>query len=196
MSSFWRNVSIAWALGLIAVAPSVLHAENLYSPGSFSALASDRRAQAVGDSLTIVIHENATATNTAQNSSAKNMSVSGQVATRANTQSAQLGLTGSFDGSGQTGRTGKMVAQLSVVVDRVLPNGDLHVSGAQSLNINGERTNIKLAGRVRPADISNTNSVLSTNLAEAVIDYDGKGFVANGSKPGVVARVFGWLGLI
>ena len=95
---------------------------------------------------------------------------------------------------GCTGRSGGMVAQISVTVESVLPNGDLKVAGEQQLNINGDKTNIRIRGRVRQADISN-NAVLSNRLADAMIDYDGTGFVTNSAKPGLVARIFNWLGL-
>ncbi len=82
-----------------------------------------------------------------------------------------------------------------MVVSKVLPNGDLEIEGAQVLKINGERTNIRIAGRVRPADITADNSVLSTRVANATIDYDGAGMVSNGAKGGVVERIFSALHL-
>jgi len=79
-------------------------------------------------------------------------------------------------------------------VDGILPNGDLHVSGAQELNINGDKTNIRIKGRVRLADIAN-NAVLSNRLADATIDYDGSGFVSSSARPGLLTRIINWLGL-
>jgi flagellar L-ring protein precursor FlgH len=168
---------------------------DLYRADHYSPLIADRRAEHVGDSLTVIINESSTATNATSNQAAKNTSIGGQITANSRNQALQLGLNNSFDGSGQTGRSGKMVAQLSVIVVEVLANGDLRVAGDQSLNINGDRTKIKLSGRVRSADISSTNSILSTSLADAVIDYDGKGFTASSAKPGIIAKVFGWLGL-
>jgi flagellar L-ring protein precursor FlgH len=189
----------AWPLavlaGLALILPATTMAADLFVPNSFPALVADRRAERVGDSLTIIINENNTATNSATTNSSKSTGLGGQFNSPTTNQSAQLGLSSEFAGSGQTGRTGRMVAQLSVVVDAVLPNGDLHVTGNQSLNINGERTRIKLSGRVRLADISSANCVYSTSLADAVIDYDGKGFVARSAQPGIVGRIFSWLGL-
>ena len=85
-----------------------------------------------------------------------------------------------------------MVAQISVVVDRVLPNGDLHIQGAQHLTVDGAQTFIEVEGRVRPSDISAQNTIPSSRIADAVIDYDGKGQGAR--KTGPVGRVLGWLG--
>ncbi|MEO8113194.1 MAG: flagellar basal body L-ring protein FlgH [Phenylobacterium sp.] len=172
-------------------------AADLYNRGGWSALASDRPAERVGDSLTVIIDQSSVASNSARNGSAKTTSVSGQIsASPAYNRSAQLALAGDFSGSGQTGRADRMVAQISVVVDSILPNGDLHVSGEQTLNMNGEHIKIRIKGRLRRADISSNNTVPSTRLADASIDYDGAGLVSRGAKPGVVTRIFSWLGLL
>jgi flagellar L-ring protein precursor FlgH len=73
--------------------------------------------------------------------------------------------------------------------------GDLLVSGRQSLKINGEEQRIVLSGLVRKVDIADDNTVLSSRIADARIEFDGRGFVANQSKPGWLARFFTLLGL-
>jgi flagellar L-ring protein precursor FlgH len=193
----WRS-GVALVLGLaLDGAAGAGRAADLYNPSNFSAMAADRRAERVGDSLIIVINQNTTASNSNKASAAKSNGFAGHFGLGASTsQGLQLGGSSSFDGSGQTSHAGKIVAQISVVVQEVLPNGDLRVAGDQALDINGERTRIKLTGRVRLADISSANSAPSSSLADAVIDYDGKGFVASSAKPGVVTRIFAWLGLI
>jgi flagellar L-ring protein FlgH len=75
------------------------------------------------------------------------------------------------------------------------PNGNLKVSGQQSLRINGEEQLITLSGVVRPRDVADDNSVLSSRIADARIRFDGKGFVTDQSKPGWLARLFQYLGL-
>jgi len=172
-------------------------AANLFSPGNWAALASDRPAEQVGDSLTVLVYEASTASNTTQRGAKRSTRLDGQIADGGGlAETGRLDLNSDFQGGGQTGRTGKMVAQISVVVTEVLANGDLRVTGEQVLNINGERTRIKIQGRVRRGDISNANTVLSSRLAEAVIDYDGSGFVSRSSKPGILGRIFNWLGLL
>jgi flagellar L-ring protein precursor FlgH len=170
-------------------------AADLYSRDGWAALASDRTARNVGDILTIVVYENASAQNSASSGSKRSSQTSGGIsADTAFNHSASLGLQSGSDDSGTTGRSGRMVAQISVTVDRIFPNGDLGVSGEQQLNINGDKTNIRIKGRVRSADISG-NAVLSNRLADAVIDYDGSGFVSRSAKAGVLTRIVNWLGL-
>lgn len=188
-----RALAFAACASLCAASAS---AENLYRSDEFASLASDRSAARPGDILTILIYENSVASNSAQNGSSKKTKIEGDISAGSSfTHGGQLGFGGGFTGNGQTGRAGRMVAQISATVDRTLPNGDLLVTGGQSLKINGERTFIRLRGRVRKADIFD-NTVLSTRIANAAIDYDGTGFVSRSAKPGLVTRLFNWLGLL
>lgn len=173
-----------------------LRAASLYVPGSWPALASDRQARHVGDIVTIIIYESAQAAGSASNGSRKSVALKGEVGAGHFDKSARLGLGGSSDSSGSTDRSGRMVAQISATVDAVEPNGDLDISGEQLLHINGERTLIKVRGRARTADFGAGNSILSSRLANAQIDYDGSGFVSRSAKPGIVTRIFSWLGLL
>lgn len=181
------------AVLLVAIVPA--GAADLYSQGNWAAMAADRSAHVAGDILTVIVYETASAQNTASSGSKRSSQVGGHIgADTGFSHSASLGLQNDSDATGSTGRSGGMVAQISVTVESVLPNGDLKVAGEQQLNINGDKTNIRIRGRVRQADISN-NAVLSNRLADAMIDYDGTGFVTNSAKPGFMARIFNWLGL-
>lgn len=191
-----RLLGLASLLAACLVAGPVL-AQDLYKPGAWSSLASDLKATAVGDTLTVLVIENSTGANTTQKGSRKGSSVGGQLAYGDSySEQARLALDGTTEGVGQTGRSGRMVAQISVSVDEVLPNGDLRVSGEHSLKINGETTKIRIKGRVRRVDIGPDNTVTSSRLADAAIDYDGSGFITRSAKPGVISQVFNWLGLM
>jgi flagellar L-ring protein precursor FlgH len=171
-------------------------AADLYEHGNWAALASDRSPHKVGDILEIVISQSAAASNTATNGSNRATNFNGQVeAGKTFNEGASLNLQSNSDNSGTTGRSGGIVAQVSARVDEVLPDGDLRVSGHQALAINGEQTDIRIAGIVRVADIGADNSVPSDRLADAAIEYSGSGFVSRSSEPGLVTRVFNWLGI-
>jgi flagellar L-ring protein precursor FlgH len=181
---------------LLLAAPGAAWADNLYVPGSWSSLATDRSAHHIGDLLTVLVYENASATNSANSRSQRNGSVRGGASAGHFDKSAGLDLAGGSENSGTTARSGQMVAQISVKVDAVGTNGDLDVSGQQLIHINGERTLIKIRGRVRTADITSGNTVLSTRLADAAIDYDGRGFVSRSGRLGPISKIFSWLGLL
>ena len=166
--------------------------QDLYAHGNWPALASDRTAEKVGDSLTVLIQEVSQASGTSRNTRESGAGASGQLSGLKH--GGQLNLSGDYNysTSGQNGRSGQLVATISVVVDNVLPNGDLHVMGDQLIDINGEKTRIHLAGRVRRADIGANDTVLSTALADATINYGGPDPNGGGHKRGVLSRLFSW----
>lgn len=192
-----KRQGLIGAFSIVVGCTAPAAAAELYAGGNWPAMASDRVAAEVGDILTVLIFENSVASNTAQSTSEKNTRLAGEIsAGDAAQESGEIGLSSSFEGSGQRARSGRIVAQMSVTVQEVLPNGDLGVAGQQLLNIDGDRTRIRLKGRVRRADISAANTVISTRLADVMIDYDGRGFVTRSAKPGIVTRIFHFLGIV
>jgi flagellar L-ring protein precursor FlgH len=185
---------LALFAGLLALAAAPL-ASAQTSPSGWSSLVSDRVASRVGDSLTVLIFETAQASNTARRGAKKATRIAGEVAADSEAHRAEGALNTSFDGLGETSRTDRLVASISAVVVDILPNGDLRLAGEQSLLVNGERTVIRLSGRARPADITETNTVLSSRMADAQIEYSGHGFGARSARPGLVPRMLDKLGL-
>jgi flagellar L-ring protein FlgH len=172
-------------------------AEDLYKGGNWPSLAADRKPDSVGDIVTVLVAENNTASNSVGKGSRKQNSISGQITAGSSfDKSAGLTFGGSYDGEGSNSRADRMVAQLSATVTQIYPNGDLQISGWQRLKINGEMTDIKVSGRVRPDDVNGQNAVLSSRIADANIEYDGKGFATRSAKPGIVSQIFSWLGLL
>ncbi|MFP3501003.1 flagellar basal body L-ring protein FlgH [Burkholderia sp. SIMBA_062] len=185
----------AIACGMLVAALSS-RADTLYRPDAFQPLIADRRASAIGDIVTVLVYEQSSASQTADTSTRAGFSINGSVSTLyAGNNRAQVGAGDDYGGRGQIQRSGRLLAQLSAVVVDVLPNGDLAVAGEQRIDVNGEKTGIRLNGRVRAIDIGPGNTVLSTRLADARIDYTGDGFVTDRTKPGLIPRFFAWLGL-
>jgi len=181
---------------LLMLAPMPGFSSDLYPHDNWSSLASDRSARKIGDLLTIIVSETSTASDSATSSSNRSSAVDGHFSAESLASgTGSLALANRASDGASTGRSGQMVAQISAVVDEVLANGDLRVSGEQELNVNGERTFIRVKGRVRAADVTASNIVLSSRLADASIDYDGSGFISKSAAPGLVARFFSWLGL-
>ncbi len=169
-------------------------AENLFRPG-WAAVASDRRAMHVGDVLTVVVYQSAEARNAAANSSRTRRNFEGAVGAGSVDENAQLTLDGTYSGQGEVRRSESFVTQISVGVEEVLPNGDLRIAGEQQMLVNGETTTVRVRGRVRPADITGDNQILSSRIADAEISYDGKGFVSRNARPGFLHRILSCLGL-
>ena len=170
--------------------------QSLYDEKTYRPLTSDNKAYRVGDVLTVQVIENAAASANADTGTRRGNNLSAQLSRpKLGPVAVGLATAGDFDGGGSTARAGKLLAQLSVTVREVFPNGDLRVAGQQMLLINDEQQRIDLEGRVRPQDISDGNVVLSSRLADARIDYVGQGDLADRQRPAWWRKLFDWLGL-
>jgi flagellar L-ring protein precursor FlgH len=171
-------------------------AESLYDERSFRPLTADSKAFRVGDVVTVQVVENASASSASDTTTRRTNDISGSVThPSGKIATADLALAGQFDGGGTTERNGKLVAQLTVTVKEVLPNGDLKIGGEQHLTIDNESQRIYLEGRVRPQDVSDANIVVSTRLADAHIVYLGDGDLSERQRRSWWRRIVDWLGL-
>ena len=170
-------------------------ADDLFAPGLTQSLSSGRRAGSKGDLVTIIVVQAAESSTSVQSGRQRSSSVSGRFAAGSIDEGADLSLGGSYSGRGELRRSERFVTQMTATIAEVLPNGDLLIGGAQRLAINGEATVVEVRGRIRPSDIDSDNRVASNRIAEAQINYDGKGFVSRSSRPGLLQRLFGILGL-
>jgi flagellar L-ring protein precursor FlgH len=177
-------LSCTGALAQTQAAKPAAPRESLYAEGDYQSLTSDRRLHKVGDLVSVVIFENSSATSSADTGANRDSSVGLTVTDPTRSKSAGISTTSDFNGGGRTQRAGRVLAQLTVSVREVAPNGDLLVAGEQLLEINGERQVIRLEGRVRPRDISELNTVQSTRVADAKITFAGEGVLGDRQRPG------------
>jgi len=182
-----------WLL-LSACAPAL--ADSLYQPQSYQPLTSDLRQRRVGDLITVMVYENASASSSANTRAGRNAEAGLDVRLPHNkAYGAGIQANSEMDGHGTTQRAGKVLAQLTVSVREIAPNGDLLVAGTQLLDINNERQTITVEGRVRPQDVSDTNVVLSTRVADARISYSGQGDLADRQRPAWWQRLLNLFGV-
>ncbi|MFS2319192.1 flagellar basal body L-ring protein FlgH [Maricaulis sp. D1M11] len=170
-------------------------ADDLFRNSRFAGMAHDLKAGAIGDSLTVLVIENAEARNSSSQASRRGGSIDGGLNTSAQIDFGELSLGGEYGRQGEVRRSDSLVAQISVVIEDILPNGDFRIQGEQSLLVNGKQTVISIRGRVRPSDVSASNEVLSYRISEAEIHYDGEGFDQDADAPGPIRSFFRRLGL-
>jgi flagellar L-ring protein FlgH len=94
-----------------------------------------------------------------------------------------LGSESSTDGQGSVNRKEKVELTLAAVVTQILPNGNMVLEGHQEVRINFELRDLAVSGIVRPEDISATNEVKHTQMAEARISYGGRGQITDVQQP-------------
>lgn len=191
-----KHASQVLAAAVIAAATLTAGAESLYQERTFRPLTSDNKAFRPGDVLTVQVFENSTATTSAETDTRRRNAIAAELSHAGRTGAqTSIGVGGEFAGGGRTQRANRLLATLTVTVREVLPNGDLHVAGEQTLLVNQEPQKVTLEGRVRPHDISDANVVLSTRLADARISYVGDGDIALRNRAPWWRNLLDWMGL-
>ncbi len=98
-----------------------------------------------------------------------------------------------FKTEGTTGRSERLLATVPSIVQSVMPNGNLIIEGHRVVLVNEEEQHLYVSGVVRPIDIDENNSVKSSKIAEAEIEFVGRGIMTDNAKQGWFSRYFGWV---
>ncbi|WP_217126675.1 flagellar basal body L-ring protein FlgH [Hydrogenophilus thiooxidans] len=211
--SVWLVAVLAGCAALDTTPPAIVHQPMTARPVPIEAqpaangaifraqatrpLFEDRKPRYIGDILTINLVE--------KTSAKKN---SGANASRKTGSSAKVdamsrlplnGLTGlgltansemSLEGKGGASADNAFNGTITVTVIDVFPNGNLLVSGEKQVAINQGREYIRFSGVVNPDTISAQNTVESTQVADARIEYVGSGYIDEAQRMGWLQRFF------
>lgn len=99
----------------------------------------------------------------------------------------------SSERAGGTTREGDVTFSISGTVKQVLPNGNLFIEGEKVVLVNSEENHFYVSGVARPEDVTADNAIASTRLADAHIEFTGRGVVAESQEPGWLARIWNWI---
>jgi flagellar L-ring protein precursor FlgH len=195
-----RFAGLLLAASALLSGASAASAQSLVERDTYRGLAADKRAYRVGDKLTVLITENASASSTARTTTDKSgklgATASAGVNGDTNVAAAAADLTEDFRGGGKIERTGRLLAQITVTVEAIEGDGNLRVKGEQEITLNEEKQWIGLEGLVRQTDVRSDNTVLSNRLAQAKIRYTGNGLLAEKQRPGILTRFLSWLRIL
>lgn len=181
---------------------------SIFSESAPGLLFEDSRARRVGDIILIKIVEKTTASNQADTTSDRTTTVDLNVGAAFGRSTISPALFGGFlagkvgpdpvvsagsaskhDTSGKTTRQNTVSTTIGGRVINVLPNGVLEVAGAREIKVNTETEYMVVRGLVRGSDVLSDNTVLSTQMANASIEYYGKGAISDKQNPGWLSRV-------
>jgi flagellar L-ring protein precursor FlgH len=190
-------IMFAGLIILFSVQAGVCRANSLWTDQNVSLYGNKPRSFQVGDLITVVIVEQAKATQEAKSSSEEKGSVNAGPGSgflsRLLPESIGANWGNSSEGEGSTTRGGSLQGKITVQVTGVNPNGILAIEGRQVIKVNNEDQILKITGMVRSEDVSIDNMTLSSNIANAVIEYQGNGNINNAQKPGLLTRFFHWI---
>lgn len=169
----------------------------------------DLRAMRIGDIITILIVEKHKGSKSADTNAERDSTISNGIG---GTGMGYLGIPGirlggeakrgfgidataksKFGGKGATNREDTLTGTISAIVTEVLPNGDLRVEGRREVTVNSERQIMTIGGIVRRVDVNTKNTVQSSAIADAKIEYSGLGVVDDVQRPGWLVRILDWV---
>jgi flagellar L-ring protein precursor FlgH len=178
----------------------------------------DKIARNIGDILTIVVSEDTSTQQTARIKTyentqggtgifpALNATLNGFVQALPSWLSKQSGGTvdegdvtiptldiaakSEWNGGGDTQNTLTLTNRTAVTVVDVLPNGNLVVEGAKIIRAGQESQYAYMRGIVRPIDIASDNTVPSTKIADAQVEFIPEGELTEAQKKGWLVRIW------
>jgi len=196
---------VGYPAALVPREQTILSPRESPGPGSANSLwrvgarafFADQRAAKVGDILTVLIDIDDSAKTSNTTTAGRTSAVDAGVPHLLGLESS-LGkiLPNAYDpthmittntktnntGAGSVDRQEKISTTIAAVVTAVLPNGNLVIQGTQEVRTNYDVRQLTVAGIVRPEDITSTNTVKHTQIAEARISYGGRGDISRVQK--------------
>ena len=188
----------------LAELPQEERGSSLYSPTTEVALFEDVKGYRRGDIINVLLAERTAA----QKSSGTNVSKSNEATiqnpTLGGAEREQLGTIWgrpfnlgfgldseqSFTGASGSNQSNTLSGSLAVTVVEELPRGNLLVQGEKWISLNEGHEFIRVRGIVRRSDITQANTVLSTQIADARIAYGGTGATKDANRMGWMSRFF------
>ena len=168
---------------------------SIFNASGYASLYQGNRARAVGDPLTIVLVESTSTSKSAGSKTQRSGSFGITPPTSGllsflNPNALKASGQGSFNGTGNAIQTSAIDATVAVTIAEVRANGTALVRGEKRMMLSQGQEWIQFAGIVRLSDISADNQIASTRVADAKIEYAGKGAVQRASREGWLSRFF------
>lgn len=172
---------------------------SLFKKNYVNNIYSDSKAHRVGDIVAVILSESTQANKDANTELTKESKSAldpvvgfGGSPVTINGKAFQFGINqnSEFTGESLADQSNSLSGDISVHVLRVLPNGNLMIRGEKWLTLNNGDEYIRLTGIIRPKDISTNNTIISTKVANARIQYSGTGSFADANEQGWLTKFF------
>lgn len=169
----------------------------IFQQAAHRPLFEDPRARLRGDIITISIIEKNSASRTSSSTTTKSNDIKAGIPTLGGLSASALknasvaaNTSNAFSGKGDTANENAFTGTITVTVISVLPNGNLVVAGEKQIGINHNLEFIRFSGVVNPVTLQAGNIVESTKVADARLEYTGKGYIDEAQRMGWMSRFF------
>lgn len=180
----------------VAVQPAPPTAGSIFNVSTgYIGFVEGRRAHAVGDTLRVMLVENMTTAKTAGSKTQKQGQFSITPPTAGplsflNPNALNASGGSSFNGQGNASQTSSLGGEVGVTIAEVRANGTALVRGEKRLLLSQGQEWVQFSGIVRLGDIDQENRILSTQVADAHVEYAGNGSVGRASREGWLSKFF------
>ncbi|MBA6264328.1 MAG: flagellar basal body L-ring protein FlgH [Colwellia sp.] len=178
---------------------SIIPTGSLFRVNYVNNIYSDSKAHRVGDIISVILNESTQAQKSAKTELKKENGASldpiiglGGAAVNFKNDAIQFGYNqdSNFKGDSKSNQGNSLSGDISVHVLRVLPNGNLMIRGEKWMSLNNGDEFIRLTGVIRAQDISAGNTIISSKIANARIEYAGTGTFADVQEQGWLSSFF------
>ncbi len=178
---------------------SIIPTGSLFKVNYVNNIYSDSKAHRVGDIISVILSESTQAQKNAKTELKKASSATldpiiglGATAVKFKNDAIQFGYNqeSDFKGDSKANQGNSLSGNISVHVLRVLPNGNLMIRGEKWMTLNNGDEYIRLTGIIRAQDISSSNTIISSKIANARIQYAGTGTFADMQEQGWLSKFF------
>ncbi len=170
---------------------------SIFQPNFSRPLFEDRRARFIGDVITVNLVESTAASKKSSTAAERSASLSASIS--AMDRLPLKGLAGldatasdasKFGGKGDAAANNTFTGTITTTVIEVLPNGNLLVSGEKQIAVNQGNEFIRFSGVVNPVYVTGANTVQSTQVADARVEYRANGYLDEVQTMGWMQRFF------
>lgn len=95
-----------------------------------------------------------------------------------------------FDTSANSAQSNELEGDITVYVTEILPNNNLVIAGEKWITLNKGQEYVRFSGEIRIADITADNSIDSSKVGNARIEYSGKGELQDNQDPTLIGTLF------
>ncbi|WP_198972600.1 flagellar basal body L-ring protein FlgH [Xylophilus sp. ASV27] len=181
-----------------AIPPAPPVTGGLFHASRYRPAFEDRRARLVGDSLTILIAENVTASQTSSSTVDRTSSAKAGITalpffgadSLAGKTNIGAATANAFEGKGGTASANTFTGTITTTVVEVLPNGHLLVAGEKQIGVQQNVDVLRFTGTVDPRAILPGNAIPSTLVANVRVESRGRGAQNEAQTVGWLSRFF------
>ena len=171
---------------------------SIFSGAYGFSLFGDRTAHRIGDILTIVLEERTQSSKKSETETSKDSEININDGTILGTSPSFKNLSlltnpsieRTNSGEVEADQSNSLTGRISVTVSEILPNGVLKIRGEKWLTLTEGQEYIRVSGLIRPEDISEDNTIMSTKIADARFTYSGAGEFSDVHRQGWLTRFF------